>query len=464
MALAVGGVLLGASTFWFTRQEINEVFDEQLKQHALSVRTHYRGQGVPPPNHQTTPDLDDSGLVTQIWSLDKHQVFLSFPTADIPWADGEGYQTLTTPQGAWRVYAERSPTHLIQAAQLMSVREDLAVDTAVEVLLPNLVVVLVLTALMLAYALRQGLKPLTQTTADIGHRSASSLTPIATASLPTELQPLVTSVNALMTRLAKALLVQRRFTADAAHALRTPLTALRLQVQGLATASDEATRKEALGDIRRGLDRATHLIEQLLQLSRLEPDTSEHTASDVDLAALVKSVVTDMGVFANARGIDLGAEIETAAYQSTVVRGDVHHLRILLNNLVDNALRYTPRGGKVDVALRAAPPGVLLEVADIGPGIALEEQERVFDRFYRGTTVHGDDATTTGTGLGLAIVKEIAQRHGARIELVDGLPSSDGTHGLRVRVVFDDTRGAEYEDPPHPPMKRSHTSPPPGDG
>lgn len=435
LILAAGGLLLGLATYQFTRQEMSEVFDEQLKQLAISVRTHYRGGGstllATPGN---AADLEDSGMVTQIWTLDRQRVFLSDPAADIPWVDEEGYHTLATRQGAWRVYAERSPTHLIQAAQLMAVREELAVDTAVEILLPNLVVVLALTALLLAYALQRSLAPLMQTATDIGRRSANSLDPITTTALPAELKPLVASINALMARLATALSAQRRFTADAAHELRTPLSALRLQLQLLAKATNDASRQEALIDIQRGLDRATRLVEQLLHLARLEPDTIERPFSSVDLAALTKSVVTDFSVLANARGIDLGAEIDAV---ESWVPGDAQHLRMLLDNLVDNALRYTPRGGKVDVVLRAASQAVLLEVADSGPGITPEEQARVFDRFYRGTSAHGADGATSGTGLGLAIVKEITQRHGARIDLLDGLPSPDGTRGLTVRVTFD---------------------------
>ena len=316
LALAAGGVLLGVATYQFTRAEMNDVFDEQLAQLAISVRTHYRGDvsTLPPkPGPEDSADLDDSGLVTQIWTLDQRQVFLSFPAATIPWVDGEGYQTVATPQGDWRIYAERTPTHLIQAAQLMATREDLAIDTAVEILLPNLLAVIALTALLLGVALRRGLRPLAKTSEDVGRRSASSLAPIATESLPDELKPLVASINALMARLSTALSAQRQFTADAAHELRTPLTALRLQVQLLASAPDEAARQEALDDVQRGLDRATHLIAQLLHLSRLDPEASERVSEAVDMAALVRSVVGECSVLAEARGIDLGAAVAPMA-------------------------------------------------------------------------------------------------------------------------------------------------------
>ena len=376
LALAAGGLLLGLATYEFTRQEMADVFDEQLKQLALSVRTHYGGEDSTLPDSRVTPggeaELEDSGLVTQIWNLDKQRVFLSLPAADIPWVDKEGYLTLDTRQGAWRVYAERSPTHLIQAAQLMSAREELAMDTAVEILLPNLAATLALIALLLAYGLRRGLAPLTQASKDVGQRSASSLEPIATASLPAELKPLIEAINALMARLAMALSAQRSFTADAAHELRTPITALRLQVQLLEKATDPAMRDEAMADIRRGLDRSAHLVDQLLQLARLVPDASDRPSDTVDLAQLAKSVVADFSALARSREIDLGAEVETVAPGSSVVQGNAHHLRILLNNLVDNALRYTPRGGRVDVALRAAMHALTLEVADSGHGAAID--------------------------------------------------------------------------------------------
>lgn len=441
LSLAAGGLLLGIATYLFTRQEMNEVFDEQLKQLAISVRTHYRGGVGAAIGTLAAPgsaaDLEDAGMVTQIWSLDRQRVFLSVSAADIPWVAQEGYHTVSTRQGEWRVYTEQSPTHLIQAAQLMATREDLAVDTALEILLPNLIAVLALTALLLAYSLRRGLAPLTLTSSDIERRSAHSLVPIPTAALADELKPLVVSINSLMARLATALSAQSRFTGDAAHELRTPLTALRLQVQLCAKATDEASRQEALRDIQRGLDRATHLVEQLLQLSRLEPETNDRSSRAVDLSALVKSVVTDFSVLANAREIDLGAEIASPTTSPAVVLGDAEHLRILLNNLVDNALRYSSRGGKVDVALRTSGSTVVLEVADSGPGIAPAERQRVFDRFYRGSAAHGVDGATTGTGLGLAIVQEVAQRHGARIDLVEGLSTADGRRGSTFRLTFD---------------------------
>ena len=441
LALLAGGVLLGVATYLFTRSEMNEVFDEQLAQLATSVRTHYRGDvsTLPPkPAPEDSADLDDSGLVTQIWTLDRRQVFLSFPAATIPWVDGEGYQTVATPQGDWRIYAERTPTHLIQAAQLMATREDLAIDTAVEILLPNLLAVIALTALLLGVALRRGLLPLAKTSEDVGRRSASSLAPIATESLPDELKPLVASINALMARLSTALSAQRQFTADAAHELRTPLTALRLQVQLLASAPDEAARQEALDDVQRGLDRATHLVAQLLHLARLDPDASERASEAVDMAALVRSVVAECSVLAEARGIDLGAAVAPMAPDAALLQGDPAHLRMLLDNLVSNALRYTPRGGTVNVELRSEGATLILEVADSGPGIAAEDQARVFDRFYRGANVNAIDGAGTGSGLGLAIVKEVAEQHSARVELGAGLPGAEGASGLAVRVIFGD--------------------------
>lgn len=437
LALTAGGLLLGFATYEFTRQEMNEVFDEQLRQLAVSVRTHYRGDvSVSLVTAGTAADLEDSGFVSQIWNLQKQRVFLSFPAADIPWADQEGYQTLETRQGAWRVYAEHTPTHLIQAAQLMAAREELAIDTALEILLPNLTATLALIAVLLAFALRRGLAPLAQTSTDVGKRSAASLKPIATAALPAELKPLVESVNALMARLALALSAQRRFTADAAHELRTPLAALRLQVQLLEKATSAVMREEAMADIYRGLDRATHLVEQLLQLARLAPDANDHPFQAVDLSALVKSAVADFSVLAHARGIDLGAEIEPMAAGAADVPGDTQHLRMLLDNLVANALQYTPSGGRVDVSLRLAGSLPVLEVSDSGPGVPLAERERVFDRFFRGTTSHRSDGATQGTGLGLAIAREVAQRHGVGIHLLDGLSAQDGMRGLTVRLSF----------------------------
>jgi two-component system OmpR family sensor kinase len=234
---------------------------------------------------------------------------------------------------------------------------------------------------------------------------------------------MVRALNDLLARLGQALEAQREFVADAAHELRTPLTALKLQLQLAERAEPGAAQAAAFERLHRRLDRASHLVEQLLALARQEPALEEAAREEVDLAQLAREVVAEYDALAETRSIDLGVEVDSQAR----VLGRRDGLRAMLGNLVDNALRYTPAGGRVDVIVGAVDGRPSLRVADTGPGIPPEQREHVFDRFHR-----GGDADTPGTGLGLAIVKRVAERHGATVRLLDG----PGGRGLEVRVAF----------------------------
>jgi two-component system OmpR family sensor kinase len=233
--------------------------------------------------------------------------------------------------------------------------------------------------------------------------------------------------NGLLERLEKALSAQRAFVADAAHELRTPMAALQLQAQLVERAQSDDEREAALGDLKAGIQRSGRLVQQLLTIARQEPDYGPKPFRHLILAELVKQIVTDYGGLANAKSIDLGV---SEADDAAVIFGDPDDLRTLISNLVDNALRYTPNEGKVDVSVRTDGGYPTLEVSDTGPGIPEHELIRVFDRFYR-----GERASESGTGLGLAIVKAIADRHGAVIELCNG-------RGLSVGVKFSCRRRA----------------------
>jgi len=246
-------------------------------------------------------------------------------------------------------------------------------------------------------------------------------------------QPLVHALNGLLERLGRALAAQRNFIADAAHQLRTPLTAVHLQAQLAERATTDEERHRALADLRSGLERATRLSEQLLTLAREEPGVAERPLVNVDLSALAREVIGELALLAQVKGIDLGLN----ANSTPPLKGDPDALRSLVSNLVDNALRYTPIGGRVDVNVgTSGDGGVGLTVSDNGPGISLADRDRVFDRFYRGQAALGRH-NAQGSGLGLAIVKSVAERHGAEVVLGDGL---DGT-GLSVSVRFRPVRG-----------------------
>jgi two-component system OmpR family sensor kinase len=237
---------------------------------------------------------------------------------------------------------------------------------------------------------------------------------------PAEVQPLVRSLNQLFARLGDAFDTQRRFAADAAHELRTPLTALTLQIQLARRAETPEEHAVALDRLEQGVKRATRLVQQLLTMARLDPDAAR-PATTFDLAAVAAAVVEDKKSLAEQQGVAL-----SLTSQPATMSGQEDALQILLTNLVDNALRYTPAAGSVRVSVGRDGDRAHLEVADTGPGISEEERERVFDRFYR-----GQNAPAGGSGLGLAIVRQIVALHAGSIEL-----DKSASGGLRVSARF----------------------------
>jgi two-component system OmpR family sensor kinase len=273
----------------------------------------------------------------------------------------------------------------------------------------------------------RGLKPLRRVTGALETRHPEALDPLPDSRLPLEVQPLVRALNGLLQRLASALDTQKAFVADAAHELRTPLAAVQIQTQLVARATDDTTRREALADLQAGVTRATRLAEQLLALARSEPDGHTQTKA-IDLHALLEDCVMNYAPLAQQRGVDLGVEASEAA---TVI-GDADALRVMFNNLVDNATKYTPRGGRVDASLLVEAGHPVVRIADSGPGIPPDERERVFDRFYRvGASADRARTDVSGSGLGLAIVRRIALQHGASVTLGEA-PAG----GLEVSVRF----------------------------
>jgi two-component system, OmpR family, sensor kinase len=419
-AVVLLGALGGAFVYRSALAEADAFFDYHLKQTALILRD----QPVEYLGPSQLPATDAAyDFVVQVWTLDGVRVYLSRPHAVLPTITTLGLSTVTTSEGRWRVYGVQALTKVIQVAQPMSVRQQRAAELAVQTLRPFALLLPVL-AILIWLAVGRALEPLQRITALVKARRVNTLDALPATQLPDEVQPLMGALNELLERLRAALERERAFMADAAHELRTPLTALHLQVGALSRAGTEAERAAAMAGLEAGVQRASHLVEQMLALARQEP-RAEAPHMPVRLDDLAREVVAELVPQADARSIDLGVEAAAPA----IVAGDAEGLRTLLRNLVDNAVRYTPPGGRVDIAVAAAEAGrgVRLTVSDDGSGIAPAERERVFDRFYRGP---GTD--TPGSGLGLAIVKTIAAAHGAMVTLGDG-PAGKG---LTVTVSF----------------------------
>jgi two-component system OmpR family sensor kinase len=401
-ALLVAGIAGTVATFLSARGEVGRMLDEELRQVALSLRDHSRLDFARLESRTNDPDLR---VLVQIWDPAFDRPYSSRVAAALPRQKDEGYSTLEHEGRAWRIYTTFSSKQTIQVAQPTALRTELAALTAARLLLPVLVILPLLGALGW-WIVGRGLAPLAELADSLERRAPTSLEPMPTLEAPEEVQPLVRSLNDLLARLGDAFDTQRRFAADAAHELRTPLTALTLQIQIARRAESPEERAVALDRLEQGVKRATRLVQQLLTMARLDPDAARPTTA-FDLATLAASVIEEKAPFAEQQRLSL-----SLAATPVGLCGQEDALRILLANLVDNALRYTPPGGSVEV--RVGPEGgrACVEVADSGPGIPEEERERVFDRFYRGR-----QAPSGGSGLGLAIVRQIVTLHGGSITL-----------------------------------------------
>jgi two-component system OmpR family sensor kinase len=425
-------VLIGAVGGWIVYRnalaEADAFFDYHLQQTALILRDQPVQYLLAPQLPPTNASYD---FVVQVWSLDGVRVYLSKPHAVLPQVTTLGFSTVSTSEGRWRVFGVQALTSVIQVAQPLSVRERRAAQLALQTLKPFALLLPVL-GLVIWFAVGNALVPLQRLTQQLKARRVNALDPLRAASLPDEVQPLVEALNDLLARLRGALERERAFVADAAHELRTPLTALDLQMGMLARASDETERGAAMSTLSSGVQRAIRLVEQMLALARQEPRPDSQRAP-LRLDDLAREIVAELVPLADAGRIDLGV----AAAQPATVVADADALRTLLRNLVDNAVRYSPPGGRVDVSVAApvvsSASGARLTVTDDGPGIAPAERSRVLDRFYR-----RPGTEPPGSGLGLAIVKAIADAHGATVALADG----PGGKGLAVTVSFPPTAPA----------------------
>jgi two-component system, OmpR family, sensor kinase len=398
-------------------QEIDAILDYHLRQIALSLRddAHPRGRADLAVN-DTDPEFE---FVVQIESRDGISVYPARARVRLPEVSRLGFVTVRGPTEDWRVYSTRRSGRLIQVGQPLRIRERLAFRAASHTLAVVLLALPVLSVLVWRLVGR-ALRPLDRLANSVLTRTPAALEPFPEEGTVREALPLVRALNDLLARLDASLAGQRAFIADAAHQLRTPLAVLELQAQLAHRARDDAERTATLADLRVAIDRTAHVVHQILTLAREEPEAAgARHLEPLGLAEIVTQVVAEHLPVAEARSIDLGAlHVVDAA-----VLGEPMAMRIMLANLVSNAIRYTPRAGRVDVTTGARGDRTYLEVADNGPGIPESERERVFDRFYRLSP------SSSGSGLGLAIVKSIVDRHRGRVTLHD-TPGG----GLTVRV------------------------------
>jgi len=453
LAVALFALAQGISAYHSALRQADDLFDLHLQQMANAMRGRHAPTLSTAPSLGVDVDVDGDAqpdVLVQIWGADGATVFKSpnAAPAALPQTAILGFSDVRVEGRNYRVYAVQTPLQTIQIAQDMSARSARASTLAWQAALPTM---LLAPLLMLAVwaVVSQSLASLERTRRQIAARKVDDLSPLDDQGLPREVQPLVQELNVLFGRVHHAFAVQKSFVADAAHELRSPLAALKLQAQAVSRTAGTDT---ALLRLNQGIDRTIQLVEQLLALARAEVGTDKSKAGakqgekegaseylpehqPVDLRTVICLAVADALPQAQAAGFDLGFQPSEDGISDApaLVQGDAEALRTLLRNLLDNALKYTPSSpnapGRVDVALHVAAGQLDLTVDDSGPGIAGVERERVFDRFYRADSTR---QSQPGNGLGLAIVRAIAERHGATVALL----TSPTLHGLRVQVRF----------------------------
>ena len=433
-ALLAAALIASLLTFVVARQGFDQVRDYGLKQIAHSVLRHDETP-IPDDAPDSAPEAlvpgsdedldngpDEGQFVSQVWSPKGELVFSSLEDNGPP-LQAAGFHLVDWKYQTWRTYTLPRGKRTVQVAVSQQDRDSSFYDLLPWVMVPMVVLVLVL-GLLLREAIKRALRPLDNLSAEIGRREISELHALDTTDLPQEIAPLAQALNTLLAQLDHLLGSQRQFLADAAHELNTPLAAVKLQAQLARRVSDDE-REAALNELDRGIERAIHLASQLLALARLEPDQRKPERCEVAWHDTVRQAVIDLSPLAEARHTDLGL----LRCEPATVMADPHALRALMDNLIDNALRYSPRGAQVDVDFFVDGAWVTLRVSDNGPGIAREQRARVLQRFVR---LHPGD--TTGSGLGLAIVQNIVDASGGQLLLSD-TPGGGLTVSVRLPLA-----------------------------
>ena len=410
-------------TYLDTKREISAMLDERLVRTAELVLEQFND--LDDISVSSKQIRDSIGTTLQVW---RHDGVLLFGSGSAPeermGVKQQGFENATLNGISYRVYShwDEAKNINVRVGEHYELRYALA-ESVVSHLLHPLYFAVPGLGLLIWLAVGAGLTPLSRFASEVKQRQPERLEPLQMPNTPREVLPLQDALNTLFSRLRDSREHERRFTADAAHELRTPLAAIKTQAQVAAAASDPAQLKQALNNVIKGADRAAHLVEQLLVLSYLDPEQSLIGLDPIKLAAVVNECVALNAPIAIRKAVDLGF----IAADDGLILGDTALLTVLVRNLVDNAVRYTPANGRVDVKVKRIDNEIVLQVADTGPGIPTKERERVMSRFYR-VLGSGEE----GSGLGLSIVQRIAKLHEAELAFDDG----ENGQGLVVSVRF----------------------------
>jgi two-component system sensor histidine kinase QseC len=453
-------ILFVATAAWFgyqdIRQETRELFDAQLSRSARLILSLAQAQHGDSGFSRIQEYLDENGLSVryidfeskdddiqtehghiyetklafQIWDKEGNLVVKSYnaplePMTNKPMAKLEnGYSDTTFNEHQWRTFSlpSNNKEYRCITAERIDVRNDLIVKISNDLFYMFIFLIPAL-ALIIYYSIYQGLKPLQLLTSEINQRSGNRLDLISSNDDHTEIATIKNALNQLLTRLKDTLAREQRITSDAAHELRTPLAAIRLHTELAKNAEDTKQKDESLEQVLLGVDRTTHLVDQLLELARLEPDVLAQEFVEVNLSDLVIQESALLSPLALKKDLDISFSEEEAS----LIKGNEASLRLLIRNLLSNAISYTPNKGKVTINLSRNSETTTLTIEDSGPGISESDRQRVLERFYR-----TENHETPGCGIGLSIVDRVVKIHGGKLNLL----SADNGQGLKAVVEF----------------------------
>ena len=426
LAILVVAIVAGVFSFLSAFDEAHELQDDVLRQVAQLMDRQHLSPTTPTPDARPK-DVDEESrvIVQRLDEANPSEASVDAGgTLSLPTTLADGLHTLEIGGESFRVLVKTTAVgERIAVAQEAGFRNEIARDGALRTVMPFLILVPVLL-LIVADLVRKMFRPIAALSKEIDLRAEQELHPVEDRHLPAEVRPFAVAINRLLARVGQSMESQRRFVADAAHELRSPLTALSLQAERLADAEMSGLARERLTVLRQGIERGRSLLDQLLTLAKAQ-SAADSPKSPMSVQAIYRRVLEDLMPLAEAKHIDIGVEGEQDA-QLWVNELD---LIAVVKNLVDNAIRYTPDGGKVDLSVTTQEGRAILRIQDSGPGIQVTERERVFDPFYR--TLGSDQV---GSGLGLSIVKAVTDRIGAEIQI--GF-SDEVTHsGLCICVLM----------------------------
>lgn len=433
ISITLASAINGIGNYLLNEQVVQPYLDSQLVRFAVLVDVLNESTNINPAvradiinYYLKKPPLTGQRFLFQVWSKDGVLLMHSATPYNVALNDAPlGFSDRLIDGKDWRIYSSYNNRQEIKVivAELYSLRRELADDIArsnANILLITYPVFGLLVWMFITFALRS----ISKVTSEISNRASTFLEPVELGNIPVEIKPLVAELNQLFIRLQLAFERNKRFAADAAHELKTPLAALKTHVQVALKAQDEAERTKALQKVIESVDRSSHVVTQLLTLSSLGEEAVLTDVKPVDLHKLATEIIAYLAPQALEKDIEI--ELMPAPAEGIILGNDTS-LGILIRNVVDNAIRYTPPKGAVKISIIDANEEVILRVTDTGPGIPVELRDRVFERFYR---ILGTKAS--GSGLGLAIVKQIASLHYAHIVL-----STPGTgKGLQFDVIF----------------------------